>query len=211
MSEKAGIILGFDPGGKERFGWSICYAGPDDLTLLRTGWSSDAQGAFDSVIECIKSLEIPGNPAVLAAGIDAPMFWSTAGDREVDRALRKALPPGRKNSVLHVNSIPGSNLMQGALLGKLLHERYGSDGIRITESHPVALYLLLEDRGQSQELEALEALTEDLEDYEVYPTICAYGAWSMLQPLSAWRDLYLLEPRPVQPFGTPVSYWMPVE
>ena len=25
-----------------------------------------------------------------------------------------------------------------------------------------------------------------------------------------WQDLYLLEPRAVQPFGTPVSYWMPV-
>ena len=147
MSERSGIILGFDPGGKGRFGWSICYAGPDDLTLLRTGVSSDTQGAFDEVIESIKSLDIPGYPDVLAAGIDAPMFWSTAGDREVDQALRKALPLGQKNTVLHINSIPGSCLVQGALLGKLLHERYGADGFRITESHPSALFQFLEDRG----------------------------------------------------------------
>ena len=209
MSERAGIILGFAPGGKERFGWSICYAGPDDLTLLRSGVSSDTQGAFDDVIESIKSLEILGNPAVLAAGIDAPMFWSSAGDREVDRALRRSLPSGQKNTVLHINNIPGSCLVQGALLGKLLHERYGGDGFRITESHSSALCRLLEARGHSQELEALIGGIENYDEQAA--AICAYAAWPMLQRLSGWRDLYLLEPRPVQPFDTPVSYWMPVE
>ena len=211
MSGRSGIILGFNPGGKKSFGWSICHAGPDELTLLRTGLSGDTKGAFDSVIESIKSLEIPGNPGVLAAGINAPMFWSTTGDREVDRVIRKALPPGQKDTVLHINSIPGACLVQGASLGKLLHERYGGDGFRITESHPSALFQLLEARGQSQELEVLQALIDAIEDYaEQDAAICAYGAWSMLQRSSGWQDLYLLEPRSVQPFGTPLSYWMPV-
>ena len=207
MREREGIILGFDPGGKENFAWAICYGGQDDLTLLKAGLSSDAQGAFDGVIKGIRSLDIPGTPSVLAAGVDAPMLWSTAGDREVDRVLRKALPFGQKNLVLHINSIPGSCLVQGTLLGKFLHERYGGDGLGITESHPSALFHLLEAQGKSQEL---EALTEDLEDYEVDAAICAYGAWSMLQGFSGWQNLYLLEPQPLQPFGSPVSYWMPV-
>ena len=96
MSDRTGIILGFDPGGRENFGWSICHAGPDDLTLLRSGLSSDAQGAFATVTTAIRSLGVPGNPQVLAAGIDAPMFWSAAGDREADRALRSALPFGKR-------------------------------------------------------------------------------------------------------------------
>ena len=214
MSDRTGIILGFDPGGRENFGWSICHASPDDLTLLRSGLSSDAQGAFATVTDTIRSLGVPGNPQVLAAGIDAPMFWSAAGDREADRALRSALPFGQKNLVMHVNSLQGACLVQGVLLGKALHERYGGGGFRITESHPSALFQVLKAQGRSPELEDIEVLLEGVEDNEQHQadaTICAYAGWSMLQGSPGWQDLYCLEPRPVQPLGTPVSYWMPLE
>ena len=61
--------------------------------------------------------------------------------------------------------------------------------------------------GQDREINKLiKGLTEHKRD----ATIFAYAAWAMLNEFRGWQDLYLSEPDPVQPFNTPVSYWMPI-
>ena len=213
MAESVDFILGFDPGGRSRFGWSVCKADGDKLhPPSKAGLANDAQDAIDRIKEAIKELsdDLPSIPRVLAAGIDAPMFWSTTGNRIVDDILRTALkltgiPRGKiSGTVQQVNSLQGACLVQGVLLGKYLHETWN---LKITEAHPTALRFLLEGSGW---LEKVEPLIANLNDHKRDATIAAFAAWSMHKELPGWRDLYQDEPSPVRPFDTPVSYWMPI-
>ena len=204
MSELEGIVLGFDPGGAGRFGWSLCQtAGGKLLSPLKTGLASHAEDAFRQAQSAMESL--PGLK-VLAAGIDAPLFWSRVGARKIDGVIREEL---KKNgystgTVIPVNSLVGACLAQGLLLAIRLNEIYKP---LITEAHPTALRRLLKNLGQDEEI---KELTKGLIDHEFDATISAYAAWAMLNEFRGWRDLYLAEPDPVQPFGTPVSYWLPI-
>ena len=58
----------------------------------------------------------------------------------------------------------------------------------------------------------LTRLTEGLEDreHERDATLSAIGAWAMYKKLPGWQNLYDQEHCPVQPFDTPVAYWMPI-
>ncbi len=216
MPESTGLILGFDPGGKDIFGWSVCGAGADRLHgPLKTGLADDACDALEQVKEAIKSSGPSGNPPVLAAGIDAPMFWSGTGRRMVDRILRQVLrdngflPAGLGRTVQEVNSLRGACLVQGVLLGRHLSD--WKPGLQITETHPKALLHLLRHSGQP-EMTELARLTEGLEDreHERDATLSAIGAWAMYKKLPGWQNLYDQECHPVQPFDTPVAYWMPL-
>ena len=85
MPESNGFILGFDPGGKGKFGWSICRVSNGQLQQpLETGLADDAWDALLKVKQELGRYSPSGNPPVLAAGIDAPMFWSKRGNRTVD-------------------------------------------------------------------------------------------------------------------------------
>ena len=239
--------MGFDPGGKGNFGWCVCQADGDELQVRQTCVANDAQDAIRQVKSAIKSLVSPGNPKVLAAGIDAPMFWSAAGNREIDREIKQALKDNCKPSetVIHINSLRGACSVQGVLLGKYLHETYPD--LQITETHPTALRYLLKVCGKSGELEKvieqviekfrtnegdalkseeLRKLNKDKRNvlkpgefkkpieerytHQRDAAISAYVAWKMLKRPADWQNLYLKEPGPVQPFDTPVSYWMPI-
>jgi len=127
MPESTGFILGFDPGGIGRFGWSVCSATPGTLVLLQTRLADDAVGALHGVERAMESCDLQGTPPVLAAGIDAPMFWGEKGNREIDATLRRVLRetqfPTPGGTVQQVNSLRGACLAQGMLLGKYLHER----------------------------------------------------------------------------------------
>ena len=138
-------------------------------------------------------------------------------------------------NVLEINSLWGACLAQGVLLGRLLHGSRRFDA-PITETHPKALLCLLGicRAGLGQLVSGIEQIpcptcrpdtdnpvqvandelcpAEDKED----AVLSAYAAWRMLQELQApaqdpvWRNLLREERNYVLPFGTPVSYWMPI-
>ena len=230
------FILGFDPGGagdacdEGHFGWSICKEADGQLQPpAATGLATDAWDAINQV-----RVRILGNSRVLAAGIDAPLFWSRTGSRQADAVLRRTLSdngfPASKvgGTVQAVNSLQGACSVQGMLLTKYLSETWD---LTITESHPTALRHLLDYRGHR---DMVMCLTAGLADYEQDPARCLCGCWRAKKPttrladherdatLSAvsawaairpnlpdWQNLYVEEPYPIQPFNIPVSYWMP--
>ena len=210
MPEQIDFVLGFAPGGKDRFGWSVCKTDGDRLWRFETGLTNDAQETIDRVKRTTDYHQQEGNPRVLAAGIDAPMFWSNRGNRAVDEMVRKALKnsgfPSWKvgGTVQAVNGLRGACSVQGVLLGKYLHQTYN---VQITEAHPTALLHLLAALGQAGEIEPLIA---GLEAHQRDATLAAFTAWSMHKQSAGWRDLYPEESYPVQPFNTPVTYWMPI-
>ena len=170
--------------------------------------------------------KIPGKPTVLAAGIDAPMFWSRCGwNRKVDDILRQTLEDGGFpekciKSVMHINGIYGAALVQGMLLGKYLREDEEWEDLKITESHPTVLRCLLKFSRQSRMVRSglkkfgmVEVVQQTIAKpvtHEQDATRSALSAWAMLQEPPGWQNLYIKEPSPIQPFNTPVSYWMPI-
>ena len=201
MSERIDVVLGFDPGGRGKFGWSICTVGGGKLCILRTGVASHAKEVMERV-----SAALPGNARVLAAGIDAPMFWSGTGNRKVDRIIRDAL---RKRgcptkSVLEVNALWGAVLVQGVLLRSYLRQEFND--VPITEAHPKVLPCLLDGAESAGLTQLANGLPEDERD----AVRAAFAAWSMHRRLPGWRNLYWDEPNPILPLRTPVSYWMPI-
>ena len=210
MATEAGIVLGFDPGGRGNFVWSVCLTdGGNLLTVSKTGLGGDAEDVIGKVRIEMESLGLSGGK-VLAAGIDAPMFWGGKGNREIDDLISKEIKKGGssgkgKPRVLAVNSLWGSVVVQGLLLANRLYQMYEP---KITETHPKALLYLLGELKQDVDINQLiEGLGSE---HERDAVISAYAAWAMLNGFGGWRDIYLDEPDPVLPFGTPVSYWMPL-
>ena len=214
MSGHSVFILGFDPGGKKGFGWSVCTYDDGEIR-------SHESGVVNNAAEVMQALArtLPASANVVAAGIDAPMFWSCIGNRHVDVIIRnerrgRHLPigegfPESGGAVSAVNSLWGAVLVQGLLLGKYLHETYPT--AIITEAHPVALLRLLNTLALKPQLGPLRNLIAGLtNEHERDATIAAFAAWSMHTGAQGWQDLYPIEPCSVQPFGTPVSYWMPI-
>ena len=227
-----GIILGFDPGGAGNFGWSVCVTRNGRLQKpVQTCVANDALSALRAVEDYISTDSALRESRVLAAGIDAPMFWSRKGNRYVEEYLQSQLKSAgiKTSSILKVNSLWGAVVVQGALLAKYLSETWN---LKITESHPGVLRHLLHcDAG----LEIIRRLTSHLHDcprngkdcscgcknkgghqpncdvggHRRDATLAAISAWAMIHQQDGWEDLYEREPQPVQPFNTPVAYWMP--
>lgn len=248
MPSPDGIILGFDPGGKGAFGWSVCLA-QDGCLEKRLGAcvADDALSARDAVKRFVEENPAAKGLHVLAAGVDAPMFWGEQGNRKVDEYLVCKLRDTGFNtlSIIKVNSLRGAALVQGVLLGKYLLEVW--DGLPITESHPrVVLHLL----NRSGKRDNIVRLTKCLHNYSEYGELCLCGcrgtpapqerqtresrkeeerkahmrdatlaaisgwaAWKAhngrTRALDGWENLRPLESDAVQPFNTPVAYWMP--
>ena len=81
------VLLGFDPGGDDGFGWCIVE---DGTTLpLRIRVADVVDNARDALAEAQQALR--ADDRVVAAGVDAPMFWVPAGDRVADRTVRDAV------------------------------------------------------------------------------------------------------------------------
>ena len=213
MPKPNGFILGFDPGGIGKFGWSICRVSNGHLQQrLETGLADDAWDALLQVKQALGRYSPSGNLPVFAAGIDAPMFWSNKGSRTVDNVVKDALKakrfPTPSGTVQQVNSLRGACLVQGVLVGKYLHETWN---LKITEAHPGALDYLLGYLNQPKVVGMVNHMTAGLADSdERDATLAAVAAWAMLHQSPGWQNLYELEYCPVQPFNTPVSYWMPI-
>ena len=211
MTDPVEIFLGFDPGGKGgdkecgNFGWSICQGVAGQFQLLDTGRAKYAEEVVRRV-----SRKLPPNPSVLAAGIEAPMFWHKTGDREVDGFLREEAKlrgcPHPWGTIQAVNSLRGACLVQGILLGKDLCKQQWFDA-PITEANSKALRWL-----KPATFYYIQRLTEGegKSDHERDATLAAYGAWAMHKDLYGWRNLLLDERDPIFPLEAQVSYWMPI-
>ena len=214
MPDPRDFILGFDPGGKGNFGWSICeVVGGNLQSRVETGLANDAWDAINKIEKAIKA--ISDNSTVLAAGIDAPLFWSRTGNRRADTVLRKALKdiqfPTPSGTVQAINSLRGACVVQGPLLVRHLSDRWDPS---ISESHPKALDHLLHraERPEHDMVDMVDRLTAGLADHQRDATLSAVSAWAAIhhKNLRGWQNLYNLECCPIRPFDIPVSYWMPV-
>jgi hypothetical protein len=210
------VLLGFDPGGEDGFGW--CVAGDTPalpLALRATGVVDNARSAVDAALTQVKR----GEPAI-AVGIDAPLFWVASGDRDVDRIVRAELrslgarSPG--GTVQAVNSLRGACVARGILAGVLL--RAALPEALTSESHPKALLwpLRLANRGRHLADITLASLSHffvsasiGVQDHERDAAIGALCAWAMFHKPENWRDLYLEEQHPYSPITAPLGYWMP--
>ena len=213
MTEPRGLILGFDPGGEGnsqgRFGWCICSTGNGVLQPpLAKGLAKNAWDALLSIRNALKRHYPTGHPPVLAAGIDAPLFWNPQGKRSVDSYLKKVLTPsGMDKSIMHINSLPGACLAQGLLLGRHLRATWN---LPMTEAHPTVLLHLLSRWEQSKLTQMVEHAIEGLADHKRDATLSAVAAWAMIHQPTGWSDLFLRESCPVQLLDPPISYWMPL-
>ena len=74
--------------------------------------------------------------APLGAGIDSPMWWSSAekGNRKADCWLRCKYGNASPGKVLAINSLYGAVLAQGAMFAVELRRRFAE--LPITEAHP---------------------------------------------------------------------------
>ena len=212
MAYHEGFVLGFDPGGEGNFGWSICPVVNGGLAEpLQTGLANHALHAAQTV-----QAALPNNANILAAGIDGPLLWSNAGNRDVDQQLRNALNALNNNPfpiprVIALNALWGAVTVQGVLVAHHLAAAW--PGIVLTESHPRALRCLLHAHGLPATVNMVNQLTAGLADHQLDATLAAVSAWAAIfqnAPGTGWINLYTLQPGLVTPFGINASYWMPM-
>jgi len=182
------------------------------LAVLCTGIVQRAKGAADVVAELLDGLH--DELSLVAAGIDAPLFWQAAGDRMVDQMVRSKISQcgASSSTVNNVNSMPGACVIQGMMAAMLLRKTYLN--IALTESHPKALLSLLGKRRESTSLTDLpayftiatpKAMSEDERD----AALGALAAYAMSASLNGWQDLYPHEMDAITPLDPRPGYWMP--
>lgn len=196
-SMEGSYLLGFDPGGKGRFGWAVAAgAGPNFLNPT----SGVSDGAIEAVTKALS--HVPNGAVVAAAGIDAPLFYSRRGAREADSVVRAAIQAAgcrhAPGTVQHPNSLRGACLIQGLLAVDELLAHLPS--ILITECHPKAL------RWLWPQARAVDAATHHERD----AIIAIWSAWASTTQPGGWCDLLRREPKQVIPMGRRVGYWMPL-
>lgn len=207
------FVLGFDPGGKNQFGWCVAAATPSALSLVRSGVSDHALAAVSSALQHVSD-------DVCGAGIDSPLFWAVKGKRQADILIREEMKRyGAANvggTVQDVNSLRGACIVQGILTAHLLRDRFPN--IRITESHPKALLWLLKiankrrrvvDVRMSNLSKVIACERNTLSDHERDAALGAFAASAMVKGCEGWRNLFLEEDEPFVPVEQ-VEYWMPV-
>lgn len=214
------VILGFDPGGKAKFGWAVCIEIDDRLKVIATDIADHAKDALERSCNAL-----PKGGLVIAAGIDAPMFWVADGDREADRLVRKAIgclgakSPG--GTVQPFNSLRGACVIQGLLILKLLRQLY--PGLPITEAHPKALLWLMGIARRDREpgmigikdiegviIEEMGLNLQDKDKDKRDAILGAFTAQMMIRKKSGWADLLKYEKKEkILADKAPIEYWMP--
>ena len=195
--QKMKILLGLDPGGSGNFGWCIAA---DSETMpvepIASGLADNSHMAIGNALSAI-----PDAGVLVAAGIDAPLFWSRIGSRNADvhvrRAIRLAGAPHASGTVQDMNSLKGACLAQGLLAAVSLREMYPA--LPITEAHPKALRWLLPE----------SALIQSRSEHERDALLAAIAAWAVSWSVPGWQDLFPLEPHPFTPVSPPLHYYMP--
>ena len=208
------IFLGFDPGGDNSFGWAVCHQEGNTLRVITTGRAGRAKAAVEQALSASS-----GMGTVVAAGIDAPLFWTEDAGRDVDNLVRRAIQtlgavaPG--GTVQHFNSLRGACLVQGVLTAKLLFEQLPQ--VALSEAHPKALLYLLgiADARTNQEVITLTDLSHyvacdvDVGEHERDAVLAAITAFAHTERPEGWRTLYERERKPDVPFAYSDAYWMP--
>lgn len=194
------LVAGFDPGGQDKFGW--CIARPSPWKFIKAGVADHAMDAFCKVKKA--AAEQSGNWKLVAAGIDAPLYWSYTGrSRKSDKYVRQQIKQKSKNpagTVQAVNSLRGACLAQGIMLAAIIEKKYPA--CRITETHPKALLMACP--------EAEEPATGDKNEHERDAII---SAWAAAQSISNnGRNLYDCEnKKAIRDFLKEPWYWWPAE
>ena len=210
----SGVLIGLDPGGRVAFGWSIVEdAATLPLRVLASGVADCAAEAVRSVVDAA------GAAHVLAAGVDAPLYWVSDGDRASDGQLREAICARGSSggTVQHVNSLRGACLVQGMMAALLL--RQDNAALSTSEAHPKALLWLLEvatkeHHPSSVSLGSLSPFfRSDRHDqpteHERDAALGALSAWAMVRKPEAWCHLSRLDEGFMSPLVPPPGYWMP--
>ena len=152
------LFLGFDPGGEDALGWSICREVDGILQgHPNTGLADHAGDAVNQVQKAIENDDGLRGLPIRAAGIDAPLLvHRRRGNRNIDNNLRNALTrkqfPGSKvgGTVQAVNSLRGAATVQGGLLVLHLVSKCWAQDMKIMESHPTAFRYLLSHVDQPE-------------------------------------------------------------
>jgi len=207
-------LLGLDPGGAGSFGWCVVDDGADlPLRVRVAGVADDAAAALAAVDRACTGTE------VVAAGIDAPMFWTTSGDRLVDKYVRTAICKlgASGGTVGHVSSLRGACLVQGMVAAMMLRQK--NPKIPVTEAHPKAALWMLGEATKTRKVAAItaNALAKYFDvgahamtsDHERDAALGALSAWAMLHRARGWKDLRGLDPDAVSPLVAPFGYWVP--
>ena len=200
MNEAMNIFLGFDPGGSTEpaFGWSICTGDEAQFQEVCSGVSDIAEHVVNAVMGALDENGLL-RANVRAAGIDAPLFWHSAGNlyRHVDVMIQ-----ADGGNPVSLNGLRGAVLYQGPVLARMLRQHF--EALRLTEALPSALRNLL--NPVPPELERIDGETPHQKDART----AAYAAWCMYRTAPGWRDLSLDEQRAFLLLDFPVSYWMPI-
>ncbi len=207
------LYLGLDPGGVTSFAWALLCGSALPLTVVATGLVEHAKAAIDAVDSMLDGLD--DDFVLTAVGIDAPLFWQSAGDRVVDQIVRSSIKKcgASPSTVNNVNSMPGACVIQGMMAAILL--RGTRSDLPLTEAHPKALLWLL---GQSPETTSLAdlhaymtlAAPQDANEHERDAALGALSAFAMTGHLYGWQDLYPHELDPITPLCPRPGYWMPM-
>ncbi len=192
------LVLGLDPGGAKAFGWAIVTGTFNAPKFVTGGVCSGARSAISEVEKNLAG-------EVAAVGIDAPLFWSSAGDRRADAHVRKlvCVCGGHAGTVSHVNSLQGACLVEGSVAALLVHERWPN--AQLTEAHPKALLRVCAEAAEFAASPEVQGNGHHLRD----AALGALAALAMLERRAAWADLAALETEPLYPLGVHVAYWFP--
>jgi predicted nuclease with RNAse H fold len=195
----AQYFVGFDPGGKSAFGWAVLEVLDENLRYLSSGTCSDARSAFNSVT-------LPGGATPSAVGIDSPLYWEAGEERRADKDIRKALRTAGKptSTVIHVNSLRGACLVQGALVANFAAEAWPDT--RITEAHPKALVHLWPETTAF----ITSLPSHVINEHEIDSAVAAYSAYMYLVDSLGEKDLARNIVTRFPRFRCQVGYWFPI-
>ena len=202
MTSLEPIWLGADPGGRGAFGAAVVQGA--SVTTALVSCVDEAVAFFRHVV---------GSAVPAAAGIDAPLWWSSrpSGARKVDVLLRRryGLSGG---AVQGPNSLRGAAVVQAPILVARLRE--WQPAIAITEAHPKAVLVGVFGGTFSRFADALGLSGEAATEHERDAVVGAVAAREGHSATGSWRhdlsvDRYPEEQDPKTYWLAPVSYCWP--
>ena len=212
MTSNNDLVAGFDPGGKNSFGWCVAEIDPKHvirvIEIERDGDKAAgvASNADDALCKASRVIKAHGGK-LLAAGIDAPLTWARdGGQRKADKYISDNF---KKGSAQAVNSLWGACIVQGFLLAKALEKQYPK--CLITEANPKPLWeYLKQTRGTEYTKKLCDGCWEEGEPDHTRDAIFAAWAAAAAKAQTGGCDLYKLKDEvKVYRFLDNAVYWWP--
>ena len=193
-TSKNDLVAGFDPGGKNSFGW--CVAAIDPWRVVGRGVVSHANEACDGASEVLKAK----NGNLVAAGIDAPLTWARdGGRRESDKHVEQW------GTAMAVNSLRGACVVQGYLLAKALNKKHPR--CLITETNPKPLLKYLKHNPDTEVANEFDAVSFKVGESE-HIRDAIVSAWAAYKALNSQSNLYKNDTK-IYRFLDKAVYWWP--